>query len=77
MAGLACAPVDSLGKSLVVLGLAITVAGAVVWLLGRHGGGWLPGDIVIERKNFRFYFPVVTCVVISVGLSLLAWLFRR
>lgn len=68
---------DSLGKSLVVLGLLIAACGAVVWLLGRHGGGLLPGDIVIERKNVRFYFPVVTCIVISVVLSLLAWLFRR
>lgn len=68
---------DSLGKSLVVLGLLIAACGAVVWFLGRHGGGLLPGDIVIERKNVRFYFPVVTCIVISVVLSLLAWLFRR
>ena len=60
-----------------VLGLAIAVAGAVVWLLGRHGGGWLPGDIVVKRKNFRFYFPVVTCLVVSVVLSLITWLFRR
>ena len=60
-----------------VLGLAIAVAGAVVWLLGRHGGGLLPGDIVVERKNFRFYFPVVTCLVVSAVLSLIAWLFRR
>lgn len=68
---------DSLGKSLVVLGLLIAACGAVVWLLGRHGGGLLPGDIVVERKNVRFYFPVVTCIVVSVVLSLLAWLFRR
>ena len=68
---------DSLGKSLVVLGVVITLVGALVWLLGRHGGGLLPGDIVVERKNVRFYFPVVTCLVLSVVLSVIAWLFRR
>ena len=68
---------DGLGKSLIVVGLLIAACGAVVWLLGRHGGGFLPGDIVVERKNVRFYFPVVTCLVISVVLSAIAWLLRR
>lgn len=68
---------DSLGKSLVVVGIVITLVGTLVWLLGRHGGGLLPGDIVVERKNARFYFPVVTCLVLSVVLSVVAWLFRR
>ena len=68
---------DQMGKSLVVIGLLIAAAGALMWLLGRHGGGLLPGDIVVERKNVRFYFPVVTCLVVSVILSLLGWIFRR
>lgn len=68
---------DSLGKSLIVLGLLIAICGVVVWLLGRHGGGFLPGDIVVERKNVRFYFPIVTCLVISAVLSAIAWLLRR
>lgn len=68
---------DHMGKSLVVLGLLIAAAGALMWLLGRHGGGWLPGDIVIERKHVKFYFPVVTYLVLSLVLSLIAWLFRR
>jgi hypothetical protein len=68
--------VDSLGKNLVVVGLLLAAAGAVLWLFGRHGG-FLPGDIVVERKNFRFYFPVVTCVVVSLVLSAIAWLLRR
>jgi hypothetical protein len=69
--------VDSLGKTLVAVGLTIAVVGAVLWVLGRNTGGVLPGDIVIERKNFRFYFPIVTCLVVSAVLSLLAWLLRR
>jgi hypothetical protein len=68
---------DSLGKNLVVLGLLLALVGAVLWMFGRHGGGLLPGDIVVERKNFRFYFPVVTCLVVSVVLSFIAWLLRK
>ena len=68
---------DAIGKSLLVIGLVIAAAGAALWLLGRHGGGLLPGDIVIERKHVRFYFPVVTCLVVSAVLSAVLWLFRR
>lgn len=68
---------DSLGKTLVVVGLTLTVIGALLWLWGRGKGAILPGDIVIEGKSARFYFPVVTCLVVSLVLSLLAWLFRR
>ena len=69
--------VDSLGKSLVVVGLIIAALGALLWLFGRGGGDLLPGDIVLEKKNVRIYFPIVTCLVISLVLSLIAWLFRR
>ncbi len=68
---------ETLGKNLVALGLLLALIGAALWILGRQGGGLLPGDIVVERKNFRFYFPVVTCLVVSAVLSLLAWLLRR
>lgn len=69
---------DSLGKNLVLLGLALAAVGAVLWLFGRsNGGGWLPGDIAIEKKGVKVYFPIVTCLVASVVLSLLAWLLRR
>lgn len=68
---------DTLGKNLVVMGLAVAAVGVVLWIFGKHGGGLLPGDIVIERKSFRFYFPVVSCLVASVVLSLIAWWMRR
>lgn len=68
---------ESLGKTLLLAGLGLAALGAALWVFGRHGGGFLPGDIVIERKQFRFYFPVVTCLIVSLVLSLLAWLFRR
>jgi hypothetical protein len=71
------ASVDSLGKNLVLVGLMIAAIGAALWLFGRNGGGLLPGDIVVEKKNVRFYFPVVTCIVVSLVLSAIAWLMRR
>jgi membrane protein DedA with SNARE-associated domain len=69
--------VDSLGKTLVVCGLVLAAVGALLWVFGRGGAGLLPGDIVVERKNVRFYFPIVTCLVVSVVLSLIAWLMRK
>ena len=70
-------PMDSLGKALVVAGIALAVVGAILWLLGRGGGAWLPGDIVVEKRHVKVYFPIVTCLVISLALSVIAWLFRR
>jgi hypothetical protein len=63
------------GWTLVVIGLVIAGIGAA-WLLGPHIPwlGRLPGDIAVERPNFRFYFPVVTCVVLSLVLTGIPWL---
>ena len=61
-----------MGKNLVVIGLAIAALGAALWLFGRTGGGLLPGDIVIEKKNVRFVFPVVTCLLASLVVSVIA-----
>jgi hypothetical protein len=65
------------GWLLVVVGLAIAGMG-LVWVLAPNlpRPGRLPGDVVIERGNSRFYFPVVTCVVLSILLSLVMWLIR-
>jgi Protein of unknown function (DUF2905) len=67
-----------LGKFLVILGVVIIVLGLLLW--GGVGTGWLgrlPGDIRIERGNSAFYFPIVTCIIISIVLSLIFSLFRR
>ncbi len=67
-----------IGKLLVLLGLAIVVVGALLW--SGVGAGWLgrlPGDIRIERENSSFYFPIVTCIVLSLVLTLLVSLWRR
>jgi hypothetical protein len=64
-------------RALIVLG-AILVAAGLFWpFLSHLGLGRLPGDIVVERPNFRLYFPWVTCLLISVVLTLLIWLFRK
>jgi uncharacterized protein HemY len=66
-----------LGKLLIILGLVIVIIG-VLLLLGL--GDWmgkLPGDVRIERGNSAFYFPIVTCIIISIVLSLVLSFFRR
>ena len=67
-----------LGKTLVILGLVLVVVGAVLWRTGGLGGlGKLPGDIFVQEENATFYFPIVTCLVISVVLTLVTWLLRK
>ena len=65
------------GWLLIVVGVIIAGIGAV-WLLAPHilWLGKLPGDIAVERENFRFYFPIVTCILISVVLTGIVWLVR-
>jgi membrane protein implicated in regulation of membrane protease activity len=67
-----------LGRTLMLLGGALLVMGALLSFGGHLPWvGRLPGDISIERENFRFYFPLATSIVVSIILSLLVWLFRR
>lgn len=64
-------------RFLIVAGIVLFVVG-LVWLAGeRLGLGRLPGDIVIERENFRLYIPLATSLLVSVALSLLFWIFSR
>jgi membrane protein implicated in regulation of membrane protease activity len=70
--------VNELGKFLVIAGLLLAAVGALLWSgIGRGWIGRLPGDISYSRGNFHFYFPVVTCLLLSVILTLLLWLFRK
>jgi hypothetical protein len=68
---------SELGKVLVVIGITLVVAGALLWAGLGKWMGHLPGDIHYTRGNSSFHFPIVTCLVISAVLSLLLWLFRR
>jgi len=65
----------NIGRILIVLGIVLVVLGVLSTLGVRVGR--LPGDIEIRGKNSVFYFPVVTCIVVSVVLSLLMWILRR
>jgi Protein of unknown function (DUF2905) len=66
-----------LGKILIVAGVLIAAIGAVVLLGGRVGLGRLPGDIVYRKGSFTFYLPWVTCLLLSLVLTLVLSLFRR
>ena len=67
-----------LGKFLVILGLLIAAVGGLLWSgLGKGWLGRLPGDINYSKGNFSFHFPIVTCLIVSVVLTLLLWLFRK
>jgi hypothetical protein len=67
-----------LGKMLCILGIVLAVVGAILWKTdGLFGLGRLPGDIFIQKGNTTFSFPIVTCIIISVVLTLLSLLFRR
>ena len=67
-----------MGKWLIGAGIVLAIAGSLVMLAERAGIhlGRLPGDIRIEGKRGGFYFPVVTCILISLVLSLISWIFR-
>jgi uncharacterized membrane protein YidH (DUF202 family) len=70
--------VRELGKFIVIVGVITTLVGLVVWSgIAPKWLGRLPGDIRIERDHSSFYFPIVTCIIISIVLSLLLSLFRR
>jgi hypothetical protein len=64
-------------RFLIGLGLIILAIGLAWPIVTKLGLGRLPGDIVIQRDNFTFYFPLVTCLVVSVVLSIILWAFNR
>lgn len=67
-----------IGRMLIYLGLLLVVLGVIFSLIGKIPWlGHLPGDITIERERFTLYFPLATCLIISVILSLVLYLFRR
>jgi hypothetical protein len=66
-----------MARFLIVLGLVILVVGLLWPYLSKLGLGRLPGDIVIERENATFNFPLVTCLLMSLFLSLVLWLAHR
>jgi uncharacterized membrane protein YidH (DUF202 family) len=69
---------SALGKFLVILGLLLAAAGALLWSgVGRSWLGRLPGDLHYTKGNVSFYFPVMTCALLSLILTVLLWLLRK
>ena len=66
-----------MARWLIILGVVLILAGVLWPWLTKLGLGRLPGDIVIERDGFRFYFPLMTSILISLVLSLILWLLGR
>jgi hypothetical protein len=69
----------SFGRVLIVVGLLLAAAGVFITLAGRLPVrlGRLPGDIYYHRRNYTIYFPVVTCLALSVLISLVLWILRK
>jgi hypothetical protein len=69
---------QSLGRVLIIFGAIFVVVGGLVVLAGRlPWSGRLPGDVIIQRKNFTFYFPFATGILLSIIVSLIFWLIGR
>ena len=64
-------------RLLITIGLTLVAIGVLWPVLRRLGLGHLPGDIYIRGQQGAFYFPIVTCIVVSIALSLLFWLLNR
>ena len=64
-------------RALIVIGLALLVAGLAWPWLSRLPFGRLPGDFSVERENFSFFFPLATSIVVSIVIIVLVWLFRK
>lgn len=64
------------GKLILVAGLVLVVIGALVWVLGKSGFRGLPGDINYEGKNVKFYFPIITCLLLSALFTLALWIWH-
>ncbi len=69
---------EPIGKFLVIAGIVLVALGVVI-LLGSKIPfiGRLPGDIIIQRKNFTFYFPITTLILLNLLLLLISWLLRK
>jgi hypothetical protein len=65
------------GRLLIIPGIVLVVLGMLWPLMTRLGVGRLPGDIVIERENFRLYIPIMTSLIVSIVVSVIFWLINR
>jgi len=69
---------NEVGKTLMIFGLLSAAVGALLWSgIGKGWLGKLPGDIHFTKGNLSFYFPIITCIVVSLILTFILWLFRK
>jgi hypothetical protein len=66
-----------MSRALIIAGLLLILVGVAWPWLSKLGLGRLPGDIVIQREGFSFYFPIVTCLIVSLVGTLILWLLRK
>lgn len=66
-----------MSRILITIGILLIVIGVLWPWLQKSGLGRLPGDIVIEKENFRLYLPITSAIIVSLVLSIILWLFRR
>ncbi len=71
-------PLEQIGRFILVAGILLVLVGGILIIAGKAPFlGRLPGDILIQRKNFTFYFPLATSIIISIVLTLILWLISR
>lgn len=68
---------DQFGKAILSIGVILVIVGLLMMLGNKLGIGKLPGDIYLEKGNFKFFFPITTSIILSIILSLLLKIFRR
>jgi sensor domain CHASE-containing protein len=70
---------QEIGKFVFLIGIVLMIVGVLAWRFPNlfQWVGKLPGDVSIRKSNFSFYFPIVTCILVSIVLTIVSWLFRR
>ena len=69
--------IEPFGKTLIGIGILLVVVGIIMMIGTKFGIGKLPGDIYIQKGNFSFYFPLATCIIISIVLSIIFSLMKK
>jgi len=70
--------IQYIGKFLIILGMVIITVGGLLLLSGKISWlGKLPGDIIVQKKNFTFYFPLATSIILSILVTVIFWLFGK
>lgn len=66
-----------MNKLLIIIGILLIILGILWPFIQKIGIGQLPGDILVKKENFSFYFPITTCIIVSIVISLIMWFFRK